>query len=113
MSQQQSSNKTITHVIYALYALGLILGLSPLVAIIMNYVKRGDVSGTWLESHFVWQIRTFWYAFAGGVIGALTIVILIGYIIIPIVGIWYVYRIVKGWLYLVDDKPMSMSGSLL
>ena len=99
--------------IYALYALGLILGLSPLVAIIMNYVKRNDVQGTWLESHFVWQIRTFWYSFAGGVLGLLTVFLLIGYIILVVVLIWYVYRIVKGWLYLVDDKPMSMSGSLL
>lgn len=113
MSQQLSSNKTITHVIYGLYALGLILGVSPFVAIIMNYVKRGDVSGTWLESHFVWQIRTFWYAFLGGVIGVLTVFILIGYIILPVVGIWYVYRIVKGWLSLVEEKPMSMSGGLL
>lgn len=113
MSQTQtSSNKTVTHVIYGLYALGIVVGVSPLVALIMNYVKRSDVQGTWLESHFLWQIKTFWYAFAGLVIGGLATFILIGWIILPIVGIWYVYRIVKGWLALVDDKSMSTSGGL-
>lgn len=114
MSQTPSStNKTVTQVIYGLYALGIVIGISPLVAIIMNYVKRSDVQGTWLESHFVWQIRTFWYSFAGVVIGVLATFVLIGWIILPVVGIWYIYRIVKGWLALLDNKPMSMTGGLL
>lgn len=112
MSQQQSSNKTLTHVIYGLYALGLVIGMTVFVAVIMNYLKRDDVRGTWLESHFVWQIQTFWYGFAGMVVGLLATFILIGWPILFVVGIWYVYRIVKGWLALVDERPMSMSGGL-
>jgi len=110
--QSLNSSKTLTHVIYGLYALGIVVGLSPVIAVIMNYVKRQDVQGTWLESHFVWQIRTFWYSFAGMVIGGLATFIVIGWPILLIVWVWYVYRIVKGWLALNDNKPMSMDGGL-
>ena len=113
MSQQQNPNKTVTHVIYALYAFGLISGITPIVALIINYVKRDDVRGSWLESHFAWQMQTFWYTFAGVVVGLLATFILIGWVILAVVWVWYLYRIVKGWLSLVDEKPMSMTGGLL
>ena len=57
---QAEANRKLTHVIYALYAASILVGVTCLVAVIVNYVKRDDVAGTWLESHFRWQIRTFW-----------------------------------------------------
>ncbi len=70
--QQAESNKNITQVIYGLYAASLIVGVTYIVAIILNYVKRDDVKGTYLESHFDWQIKTFWYSLLGWVIGVVT-----------------------------------------
>jgi uncharacterized membrane protein len=104
--QPAEANKTITHVIYALYAVALISGVTYIVAIILNYVKRDDVAGTLYESHFRWQIRTFWFSLLWGVIGAATFWLLIGIVIAAVAGIWYIYRIAKGWLYLSESKPM-------
>ena len=100
------ANKTLTTVIYALYASSLLLGVTMLVAIVMNYVKRGDVEGTWLESHFRWQIRTFWYALLWSALGVLTMVFVVGFAVLFANLIWFIYRIVKGWLHLNDGKPM-------
>lgn len=100
------SLKTITTVIYALNALSLFVGVSSIVAIIMNYVKLSDTRGTWLESHFRWQIRTFWYGILWAVVSFVLMFVMVGYVLLVAVGIWYIYRIVKGWLRLADNKPM-------
>ncbi|OGP66135.1 MAG: hypothetical protein A3K22_01580 [Deltaproteobacteria bacterium RBG_16_42_7] len=76
------SNKTLTAVIYALYAASLLVGITCLVAIVMNYVKKEDVAGTFLESHFRWQIRTFWYSLLWGFLGVITFIIIIGWFIL-------------------------------
>jgi uncharacterized membrane protein len=115
---------TYTHVIYALHALAVIIGLSTfhtivgsfigglpsIVAVIMNYARRSATRGTYLESHFRWQIRTFWYAVLWAVVCALVMVTLIG---IPLamlglvaLGIWIAYRVIRGWLALRDGRPM-------
>lgn len=100
--------RTLTHVLYALYALyWLTGGLTVLVAIIINYLKRDDVAGTPYEAHFQWQIRTFWWAVLGHVIGVALIWVLIGFPILFVVGIWTLYRVIKGWLYLYENKPMQ------
>jgi len=98
--------KTLTTVIYALYAVSLFVGVTAVIAIVMNYVKRDDMAGTWLASHFRWQIRTFWFALLWGFLGVITLVLVIGWIILAVACVWYIYRIVKGWLYLNDNKPM-------
>lgn len=98
--------RTITHVVYALQAVSFVLGITFLVAVIVNYVKRSDVRGTWLESHFRWQIRTFWFALLWSIIGAITIYILIGYFILAANAVWIIYRIARGWLGLSDRKEM-------
>jgi uncharacterized membrane protein len=99
--------KTLTAVIYGLYGLSFILGgLPSLVAIIMNYVKRDEVAGTWLESHFLWQIRTFWYSLLWGVIGGVLLLVLVGWFVLVADFVWVLYRIIKGWLNLNDGKPM-------
>jgi len=104
--EQMQSAKTLTAVIYALYAGFFIAGISAIVAIVINYVKRDDVTGTWLESHFRWQIRTFWFGLLWLVIGSLTWIIVIGWFILGFACVWLIYRIAKGWLNLNDNKPM-------
>jgi uncharacterized membrane protein len=115
---------TLTHVIYALHAFTVITGiLSPafiltafltgwpsILAVILNYLKRGEASGTYLESHFRWQIRTFWFALLWVAIAWLLIFTLLGIpfaaAIFIIVGLWVLYRIARGWLRLVDRLEM-------
>jgi len=113
---------TISQVTYALHALGLALGAfgaatvvgsfifgwPSIIAVILNYLKRGEARGTWLESHFAWQIRTFWLAFAWavavGIAGFLLVIVLVGFAIwavgLFVLGIWAIYRIAKGWMRL-------------
>jgi len=95
---------------YALQTLAFFLGGVPaIVAIVLAYVKRDDAVGTWLESHFRWQIRTFWFALLGGIVGAITLIVLIGWAILCGTAVWVIYRIVKGWLALNDGKPLPAS----
>jgi uncharacterized membrane protein len=98
--------KTITTVVYVLQALGFLNGITWIVAVVINYVKKEEVQGTWLESHFRWQIRTFWFGLLWGVIGGLLALVLVGFVVLVAAGIWIIYRIVKGWLYLMDGKPL-------
>ncbi len=98
--------KTLTTVIYAFYAATFISGITCIIAIVINYVKKDDVAGTWLESHFRWQIRTFWFGLAWMFLGALTWIVVIGWIILAVNCVWLIYRIVKGWLNLNENKPM-------
>ncbi|MBW8372284.1 MAG: hypothetical protein K0M66_15130 [Thiobacillus sp.] len=103
-----ASLKTLTTVIYALYAVSLFFGVTAIVAIVLNYIKREDAQGTWLESHFRWQIGTFWWSLLWVIVGAITWIILIGWIVWGVAGIWFIYRIAKGWLNLNDNKPMPV-----
>lgn len=100
------ANKTLTTVIYALYASSILLGVTILVAIVMNYVKRDDVAGTWLESHFRWQIRTFWFGLLWSVLGVLSLVVVVGFAVLFANLVWFIYRIVKGWIRLKEGRPM-------
>ncbi len=104
---QLTSLKSLTQVVYILYALSYFTGVTAIVGIIINYVKKDEVAGTWLESHFRWQIRTFWFSLLWAVIGWLTLLILVGFVILFANFCWLIYRIVKGWLNLNDNKPMS------
>jgi uncharacterized membrane protein len=130
LPRPDSSLVTVTHVVYALHALSLVIGAfgaatiigsfvfgwPSIIAVIINYVKRSEARGTWLESHFTWQIRTFWYALLWalivGVISALLFVVVIGigtWIVgMFALGIWAIYRIARGWLALKDEKPMPV-----
>lgn len=103
-----ASLKTLSHVIYALYALSLFAGVSAVVAIVLNYIKKDDVRGTWLESHFTWQIRTFWWSVLWLVLGGLTWIILVGWVVLGVAFVWFIYRIAKGWLNLNENKPMVL-----
>jgi len=105
-TENDNSQKTITMIIYVLQAVSFLLGITFIVAVIINYVKKSDVSGTWLESHFRWQIRTFWFALLWSIIGLIGAFIIIGYFLLIANAVWVIYRIVKGWLRLNDGKEM-------
>jgi len=105
-NDHQNQKKTLTIIIYALQAASFVVGLTFLVAVIINYIKRDDVRGTWLESHFRWQIRTFWYCLLWGLLGAFLSAVVIGVFILLANAIWVIYRIAKGWINVADNKPM-------
>lgn len=98
--------KTITTVVYGLQAASFVFGVTFVVAVIVNYVKKADVQGTWLASHFRWQIRTFWFSLSWTIVGVIASYVLVGYLILAADVIWVIYRIVKGWLSLADGKAM-------
>jgi uncharacterized membrane protein len=105
--QADVSNKNTTQLIYALYAASLIFPITWLVAIILNYVKRDDVVNTPYESHFRWQMRTFWFSLLWWTVAVLTFfTVVLPFVIGGIALIWYIYRIIKGWLRLSEGKAM-------
>lgn len=101
----------IGHAIYACYAIGFFIGVTWLVGVIIAYIKRDEARGTWMESHFSWQIRTFWWSVLWMGLGCIFAVTVIGLIIAwPLWGIawlWALYRVIKGWIRLNDAKPVS------
>jgi len=98
------SMRTLTHVVYGLFALGLIsagfLGLATIAAVVVAYLKRGDAAGTIYATHFDWVIKTFWWGMLWCVLSAIATYIFIGWITGLIALIWIIYRIVRGWLAL-------------
>jgi len=100
--------RTLTHILYGLFALHWFTGgISIIVAIILAYLKRDDAVGTPYEAHITWLIRSFWAGLVGYVIGVPLIFVGIGFVVLAAVGIWMLYRIVKGWLYLYENKPLQ------
>lgn len=100
----------LTHILYAMQAVCFVFGVTYLIAIIaliINYVKMPDIENTWLKSHFVWQIRTFWFGLLWLVVGIATALLLVGWVILAAAYIWVIYRVIKGWIYLNDNKPIS------
>ena len=115
-----------TQIIYGLHALSLVIGIvsaaaiitsfligvPSIIAVIMNYMKRAEANGTWLESHFRWQIRTFWSGVIWVALCSLFVVLTLGlglfivWLPLGILGLWFVYRIARGWLALRDRRPM-------
>ncbi|VCU69204.1 hypothetical protein PIGHUM_01264 [Pigmentiphaga humi] len=105
-SSKLQSAKNLATVVYALQALSLLIGISGIAAIIINYIKRDDVAGTWVAGHFRWQIRTFWFALLWAVIGWVTMWLFVGWIVWCAGYVWFIYRVVRGWLNLNDGKEM-------
>ena len=113
-----------THVIYALHAISVFAGLTSamfvvtafvtgwpsIIAVLLNYLKRSQAAGTLLESHFRWQIRTFWWTLLWGAIALLLIATVLGVVfavpLLLLVGAWVTYRIARGWLALLRGKAM-------
>jgi uncharacterized membrane protein len=117
---------TLTHLIYALHAFAVVTGVAgsativgsfvasvpSIVAVVLNYLKQGAVRGTWLESHFRWQIRTFWFALMWVVVAVLFAISIIGipfaFALMAGAGLWVIYRVARGWWNLVDRTVMPM-----
>jgi uncharacterized membrane protein len=99
--------KTITMVVYVLQALSFLWGVTAIVGVVINYIKREDARGTVYESHFDWQIRTFWWGLLWGVIGLLLAIVMVGFVVMFVAWIWMIYRVVKGWLKLTEGKPVQ------
>lgn len=115
-----------THVIYGLHAWSVLAGiLTPalvvtmfllgwpsLIAVVLNYVKRAAAAGTVLESHFRWQIRTFWFALPWAVLGVVLwftlLLIPLAILVWVLTGLWITYRVARGWIALASGKPMPM-----
>jgi uncharacterized membrane protein len=115
---------TYTHVMYALHSVAVLIGvttfhtiigsfvgsLPSIVAVVMNYARRSAARGTYLESHFRWQLRTFWFAVLWAFVSALALISIIGFLAglvgLAALTIWIVYRLLRGWLALRDKKPM-------
>ena len=108
-AEELAGLKNITMVIYGLQALSFLYGVTALVGIVINYIKRDDVRGTLYENHFDWQIRTFWWGLLWGVVGMATIFLLVGFVILAAAYIWTIYRVVRGWLKLNEGKPVLPS----
>ena len=98
--------KDIALLVYALQAAGFFVGISWIAAVVVGYVKRDDAAGTWLESHLRWQIRTFWFGLLWAAIGVPLCFVLVGWAVLAADGVWLIYRVVKGWLYLSENRPM-------
>ena len=98
--------KSSAQLVYILHAVGFFIGLTWIVAIIVNYVRQDEARGTWVESHFRWQIRTFWFGLLWGVIGVITSFIVVGFVVLAANYVWLIYRVVKGWLNFSERKPM-------
>ena len=125
-AEPKESLVTWTHVIYGLHAFSLLTGIlgaatvvgafltgwPSIIAVIMNYLKRSEARGTWLESHFRWQIRTFWFGALWVGLCALFVLFTLGlglivvWIPLGIVALWFIYRVARGWLRLFDRQPM-------
>ncbi len=124
---------TYTNIIYALHAFAVVMGvistaatvvggfvfsLPSIVAVIMNYAKRSQVQGTWLESHFTWQIRAFWFALLWVALVALISIplmfVLVGFVTWYVgalaLGVWIIYRVARGWLALNDRRQIQPTG---
>jgi uncharacterized membrane protein len=116
----------LTHIMYALHAFSAVTGVATsvfvvaafvttwpsIIAVVLNYATRGDVRGTFLESHYRWQVRTFWWAVLWYVIAWLLFVTILfipfAFILLVATGVWVLYRIARGWLALNDDKPIDV-----
>jgi uncharacterized membrane protein len=108
--EAERSARIVTLVVYVLQAASFLVGVTFIAAVIVNYVKRDDVEGTWLASHFRWQVRTFWYGVLWGAVGLVLTSVGVGYAILFAAMVWLIYRIAKGSLRLADGKAMYGEG---
>ena len=107
-NNEKSSDLTLTHLVYFLQALAFFSGITAIVGVIINYVKLDDVRGRWLESHFRWQIQTFWYALLLVIVGVLLLFIVVGWFFLAFAFFWVLYRIIKGWIRLSEGQWMLL-----
>lgn len=105
-----SDVKNYVFIAYVTYAVGLLSLFTPVVGVIMAYVKRDEAQGSIYASHIDYLIKTFWVSLVGTVLGTFTTLILIGWLILLVTAIWFIYRVVIGLIKLNEDKPVSTQG---
>jgi len=103
---REAALRQLTMIVYALQIASVMVGITLIAAVIINYLKRGDVEGTWLESHFRWQIRTFWWSLLWFGVGLALLVVIVGIFVLMAAAMWLLYRAIKGWLELEERRPM-------
>jgi uncharacterized membrane protein len=127
MQQMPSANMVqLTYLIYGLHLFSAVNGVltsafivtaflsgwPSIIAVLLNYIKREDTRGTYLDSHFRWQIRTFWFALLWLVAGAILVFTIIGiplaWILIMIIGLWVLYRMMRGVAQLMNQEAMPI-----
>ena len=114
----------VAHLVYALHGLSILIGIltaativgafvfgiPSIIAVVINYLKRADASGTYIESHFRWQIRTFWFSLLWVLVAAVLFITILGIplaiVVLFAAGLWAIYRIARGWLALRDRRSM-------
>lgn len=124
-AQPRDSIVTMAHVVYALHTVSVLIcatsivtiagafvfGIPSIVAVILNYANRPDARGTWVDSHYRWQIRTFWFALMWSLIAAFLFITLIGiplaWLLAIVTGFWVIYRIIRGWIALANREPVA------
>lgn len=105
--QELESLRSVTLIVYVLQAASFIFGITAIVGVMINYIKREDAAGTLYANHFEWQIRTFWWGLLWGLLGFILIFAVgLGFIVWGVAWFWMIYRVVKGWLKLNDGKPV-------
>lgn len=105
--EKMQSLKTTASIVYICQVLTFVLaGLPLLIGVAINFLKRNEVAGTWLESHFEWQIKTVWITLAGFALAGFTYPVLIGFLILAVTLVFLVYRIAVGWTALTANKPV-------
>ena len=104
---KQLSPENIAQIVYFCQILSFLFGITAIIGVILNYLKRSEVKNTWLESHFVWQTQTFWLGLAASFIGFISIPILIGFLIFAVTLVWIIYRVIKGYLLLDNGEPIE------
>jgi uncharacterized membrane protein len=111
MSMQTTSSpdgKTWAMIVWGLYIASYFTAfITLIVGVVIAYVKRGELAGTPFESHMTSAIRTFWISLIGGIIGALTTVILIGFLILGVLALWQIFRVIRGMIRAVDGRPID------
>lgn len=103
-----SSLRTLTHILYGLFAASvLVAGITLVIGVVMAYVKRADAAGTIYAGHFTWLIRTFWISFVAGVASVPMWFIGLGWLVSLVAAAWFIWRVAKGWLRLLDHQPLA------
>jgi uncharacterized membrane protein len=103
---RETALRQLTMIVYVLQIASIIVGITLIAGVIINTLKRKDVEGTWLESHFRWQIRTFWFTLLWFGVGLALLIVVVGFFVLMALAMWLLYRAIKGWLELEERRPM-------
>ncbi|WP_295849096.1 DnaJ domain-containing protein [uncultured Neisseria sp.] len=110
VNTSNSEVKNYVFIAYVTYAVGLLILFTPVIGVILAFIKRDEAQGSIYASHIDYLIKTFWVSLIGLLLGRLTILILIGWLILLVTAIWFIYRVVIGLIKLNEDKPVSTQG---